>query len=311
MKHGGLAIEELHSSCAAAIRKGSKTFAFASFFFGKEEFQASCLLYTWCRHCDDQIDEVPQAEKAQRLVELERLTHLALETEESVPLEFAALRHVVRKYSIPHFYALELLQGMRMDVENQRYQTIDELLLYCYRVAGVVGLMMSHIMGVSDRKAQAAACDLGLAMQLTNCSRDVLADFANDRLYLPMNWLRDAVGTSEITDLSQVMANRTALVQVVEKMLLKADQLYEASEPGTKYLPTKSALVILIARFTYARIGTKVRAAGTKAWDRRAYTKGYEKVFCFIKAIGTWLRQLPGRSAFRRVNHLEIYKLNS
>ena len=91
----------------------------------------------------------------------------------------------MRRHQLPRRSPEDLLDGMAMDVGAVRYRTFDELLLYCYRVAGTVGLMMAQIMGVRIPSALRRAADLGMAMQLTNICRDVAEDAARDRSYLP------------------------------------------------------------------------------------------------------------------------------
>ena len=103
-----------------------------------------------------------------------------------------ALQYIVRRYGIPAHYASELIEGMAMDVRGIRYANLRELLLYCYRVAGTVGLMMSHVMGLRDESALKHAADLGIAMQLTNIARDVTEDASMGRIYLPLDWLDEA-----------------------------------------------------------------------------------------------------------------------
>ena len=203
-------------------------------------------------------------------------------------MSFQALHHVVQKHKIPDHYPLELIAGMAMDTHFEIPETMEELDLYCYRVAGVVGLMMAHVMGISDERALKNACDLGIAMQLTNIARDVLADHELKRCYLPLDLLKKY---SLDKDTFAEPQNREKLTRVVNELLDRADQFYKSGEAGTLFLDRKSALVILIARFTYARIGQKVRNAGIEAWDKRQITGGFEKLFCLGQALKTWLYQ--------------------
>ena len=175
-------LEQSIDRCREMITHGSKSFSLASRLFPKKEREAAFMLYGWCRFCDDQIDEAVEQGKPELLSD--RLGWLREETRNAfagVPSNhavFVAFSHLIKEYRIPEHYALELLEGMAMDVRNTRYETFDDLLVYCYRVAGVVGLMMSHVMGISSEDALRRACDLGLAMQLTNISRDILAYFS-------------------------------------------------------------------------------------------------------------------------------------
>ena len=157
--------DPLVERCRAMIRDGSKSFAAAARLFDPATRDAAYLLYAWCRYCDDAIDGETLgfreagslADKAAQRDRLERLraaTHRALEGGEAVDPVFEALRRVVRQHAIPHVYPLELLEGFAMDVEGRRYETLHDVFAYCYHVAGVVGLMMSHVMGVREAAAR-------------------------------------------------------------------------------------------------------------------------------------------------------------
>ncbi|MGE4133275.1 MAG: phytoene/squalene synthase family protein [Bdellovibrionales bacterium] len=278
---------EVVQACQSAIEKGSKTFHFASRFFGREKMQDVALLYAWCRHCDDAIDESESADRSQVLFDLKNQTKAALGGDPNVSLPFRAVAHLAEKHNIPRAYVFDLLQGMAMDALHQIPANKSELYTYGYHVAGVVGLMMSHIMGVSDEQALRHACHLGTAMQLTNIARDVMADQQMGRCYLPLDLLEQH-GLSEST--YHLMENRQALSQATCEMLKWADDLYVSGQQGVQYLDALSALVILIASRTYAEIGMKVRSAGPRAWDQRLYTTRFEKLKCLALAIFDWTR---------------------
>jgi phytoene/squalene synthetase len=156
--------DSLVAGCHDAIRKGSLSFAGAARLFDPETREAAYLLYAWCRHCDDQIDgerlglrtgegaEVTRGQR-DRLGELVDKTRRALGGEDVADPAFRALRRVALRYGIPVVYPFELLEGFAMDVEDTRYRTLDDLLRYCYHVAGVVGLMMAHVMGAREDTA--------------------------------------------------------------------------------------------------------------------------------------------------------------
>lgn len=295
---------ELVSHCQKSIARGSKTFTFASRFFSREKMQDAALLYQWCRHCDDAIDASPPERKRQELEALRMKTQEALNGT-ATDVSFRALAYLVHKHSIPAHYPLELIEGMATDAEFAPPTTKQELKLYCYRVAGVVGLMMSHVMGISDEKALKHACDMGMAMQLTNIARDILDDWRIGRCYLPEDLLaRHGLTFENFTSIE----NRPRLVKAVAEVLDWAEDDYLSGEAGTPYLDRKSALVILIARFTYARIGDKVRSAGPRAWDQRQFTSALEKFVCLLKAGWVWMRQLGGRGKFQGTAIRQVWR---
>lgn len=288
-------MKELTLTAEGAIQKGSKTFSFASRFFGAEKARDAALLYHWCRACDDAIDEGRGSP--------EELREQLLEAKGPA----AALDYLARKYGIPRHYPLELLEGMSSDANFQAPANLRELELYCYRVAGVVGLMMAHIMGVSSEGALRSASDLGMAMQLTNIARDVRADFEMGRCYLPA----DLLGKHGLNQTNYFqMENRAALASAVTELLDLADVYYRSGEAGTVYLSARSSLVILIARHAYARIGEKVRAAGTRAWDRRQITSTFEKMKSFLRAANQWLGQLRRRPAWSPIPISTVWRFS-
>jgi len=256
------------------IEKGSKSFAGAARLFDGETRASAYMLYAWCRHCDDEIDDQDlgfkradgsQVPPAERLARLEAKTRAAIAGDADEPV-FEALARVTAKHEIPARHPLELLEGFRMDVEGRHYATPHDTLAYCYHVAGVVGVMMAMIMGVRDEATLNRASDLGIAFQLTNIARDVVADAEAGRVYLPADWLREAgITAADITD----PAKRDAVFTVTQRLLDEADRYYRSARYGLPALPIRAAWAIAAARRIYRRIGTKVRQQGTHAWDAR------------------------------------------
>ena len=181
-----------------AIRKGSKSFYLSSLIFSRRERYDCWKLYGWCRTCDDRVDFAKSPADAKTQLRLiQNQTENAIRAIGETDRVFDEFCQVCGKYSIPEKYPLELLAGFAMDVEGYRYQTIEEVELYGYRVAGVVGLMMSHITGLADASAHKNAVDMGVAMQLTNIARDVFEDAQIGRVYLPESWLAEERCSSE------------------------------------------------------------------------------------------------------------------
>lgn len=265
---------ELVAFSRETIKKGSKSFAFASFFLSHEQRAGAWLLYSFCRYCDDQIDQSDDPRTA--LIKLEQELEDALKS--SSPMQnphMEGLRLVCRNFQIPHKYPRDLIRGMRMDVEGRRYQNIEELQEYCYCVAGVVGLMMCHIMGVSSESALDHAVSMGSAMQLTNIARDVQDDWKMGRIYLPLSWLEDVGITPE-----QFGSERGRAFWSVwaEHLLSEAQQQYNHGKAGLSYLSPKAALACGIAGAVYSQIGVKVLKRRSLAWEKRCFVPFHEKV---------------------------------
>jgi phytoene synthase len=185
-----------------------------------------------------------------------------------------ALRHAGLPRIAPR-YAFDHLAGFAMDVEGARYETIADTLRYCYHVAGVVGLMMASIMGVTDPRVLDRACDLGLAFQLTNIARDIVEDAQVGRCYVPAEWLREAgIPLDEVA----LPRHRAALATVAARLVDHAEPYYDSALAGIGGLPLRSAWAIATARKVYRQIGVVVRQRGAQAWDVRAGTSKAAKL---------------------------------
>jgi phytoene synthase len=173
-----------------------------------------------------------------------------------------ALADVVHQFAIPRTLLDALIEGFAWDAEGRRYEDISGIYAYSARVAATVGAMMTLLMGVRDPDLLARACDLGVAMQLSNIARDVGEDAANGRLYLPRQWLRE-----EGLDPDTWLANPTwnpALGRVVARLLGAAEALYARADQGISALPLRCRAGIGAARHLYAEIGHEVERRG---WD--------------------------------------------
>jgi len=219
---------------------------------------------------------------------------------------FEAFRRVVREHRIPERYPLDLLEGFAMDVRGRTYDELADTLEYCYHVAGVVGVMMAHVMGAEGEDTLNRACDLGIAFQLTNISRDVIEDADSGRVYLPADWLRQAgVEPERVSELD----NRDAVFSVVARMLEEAERYYASAKEGLRSLPFRSAWAIATARGVYRDIGRKVLLRGGHAWDDRTSVSRRRKVFRALRgdlsaaravSVGRMTRPAPRPSLWTR-----------
>ena len=214
----------MSEAARAVIANKSKSFALASRLLPRETGDEVAVLYAYCRRADDEVDLAPPREQAERVDRLyAELASIYAGEPQSEPLlaEFQAL---VERRQIPEEYPRALLDGMRSDLGPVRLATLDELLVYSYRVAGVVGLMLCHVFGLSDRNALKNATDLGIAMQLTNICRDVREDLARGRVYVPADVLR-ASGAVGVGDFDSALVARA-----VERLLAIADGYYRSGD---------------------------------------------------------------------------------
>jgi phytoene synthase len=279
------------------IVKGSKSFSLAAKLFDHETRAAAFFLYGWCRYCDDQVDDAGDASAGDLEDRLQRLRASTISAFSGAPQQqavFIALQYIARRFSIPAHYPLELIEGMAMDVRGTRYETLDDLLLYCYRVAGTVGLMMSHVMGLRDQCALKHASDLGIAMQLTNIARDILEDAGRDRIYVPLVWLRE---TGVPPEAISAPAYRGQLALITRRLLDVAAGYYRSGDEGLWHLSLRSACAVGAARHVYAEIGTRLVQKGAAGWDERTYVEGPRKFVMAARGVMQGLRSLPARAA--------------
>lgn len=284
-----------------AIAEGSKSFAAAARLFDRRTREGAVLLYSWCRHCDDVVDDQrlgfrtdgrPSTRDAgERLAGLIDDTRRALAGEPTSHPAFAALQTVVARHGLPARYPLQHLDGFRMDVEGRGYRVVGDTLDYAYHVAGVVGVMMAYVMGVRDEATLDRASDLGLAFQLTNIARDVVEDAQVGRVYLPAAWLAEAgIPLDEIA----AARHRPALAGVARRLVVSAEPYYASAGIGVAALPLRSACAIATARGLYRRIGLEVVARGPLAWDRRVSTSKMQKLGHVVVGVAAALASRAG-----------------
>ena len=299
------------------IEKGSKSFAVAARLFAPETRASAYMLYAWCRHCDDVIDGQsmgfvqtpgggPTGPQALEVVEeLKTKTKQACAGHADEPV-FEALRHVCAKHDIPDRYPLDLIAGFQMDAEAKTYRTLDDTLLYCYHVAGVVGVMMAMVMGVANRVVLDRACDLGIAFQLTNIARDIVPDHAVGRVYLPEGWLAEAGLTP--TDIAE-RHHRTTLSAVANRLLDTAEPYYASARFGLPHLPLRSAWAVAAALKVYRAIGFEVRRRGAAAWDGRASTGTVTKLAGVASGLAIALASRADRDGHLRTSRTGLWTM--
>ena len=260
--------------CRAAIRVGSLSFHTASRVLPARVRDPALALYAFCRLADDAVDETE--EKAHAVLTLrDRLDLVYAGRPRNAPAD-RAFAAVVADFDLPRALPDALLEGLAWDAQERRYQTLADLHAYSARVAAAVGAMMCVLMRVRDRDALARACDMGLAMQLTNIARDVGEDARAGRIYLPLDWLDEARVAPEafLADPQPTASIR----RMVRRLLAEAERLYLRSESGVCALPVDCRPGILAARHIYAGIGAQIRRNGHDSVSLRARTSRAQKL---------------------------------
>lgn len=274
-----------------SIAKGSKSFALASKLFAPDVRERAWLLYSWCRKCDDIADGQDHGgalsrvdNPEERLAFLRDMTERALAGETTGDPAFDALGLVARECALPAAWPRDLIQGFAMDAADFSPRTEAELLTYCYHVAGVVGLMMAVIMGVSpdNEDTLQRANDLGLAFQLANIARDIREDADAGRCYIPADWLAEA----DIPAGAHMQPQHRKAMAVIAQRLASLSSGYEASARiGAQRLPFRSRWAVLSAAGIYGDIAREVARRGAAAWDQRVVTSKAAKAGWVARAF--------------------------
>lgn len=272
-------------ACEALMEGGSKTFFAASRLLPGRVRGPAIALYAFCRVADDAIDF--STDRVSALAALNERLRCIYAGQPMAYESDKALAAVVREFNLPLELVSALLEGFEWDAEGRRYENLEELQAYGARVAGSVGAMMAVIMRTRSEQALARACDLGVAMQLTNIARDVGEDARCGRLYLPLQWMREAGLEPDAWLQEPVFDSRIA--SVVARLLSAADDLYRRSEYGIGQLPRDCRPAIRAARLVYAEIGRELERAGLDSINHRAVVSGRRKLALLARASGAAL----------------------
>lgn len=269
------------NACLVRLRGGSLSFYSASLLLPKYVREPAAALYGFCRIADDAIDEA--IDPAQALKDLQQRLDAIYACKPSSLSEDRAFCEVVHRYAIPREFPDALLEGFAWDASDKHYETLRDVHDYAVRVAGTVGAMMAIIMGVRSRKSIARACELGMAMQLTNIARDVGEDAKLGRCYLPAEWLRQA-GIDQKDWLKQPDYS-DALGGVIQRLLFHADELYQQAETGISHLPMACRPAIQAANIIYSEIGRELERRGLNSVAQRSVVSLQRKTALLGKAL--------------------------
>jgi len=281
-------LEDDLRACRAVTRKHAKSFFFASHVLPAEKRDASYAVYAFCRRADNLVDEARSGESPESLrAQLHKLRSM-LEAAYSTDAEFTdpelrALSHTVRTMNIPIGYFSDLLKGGEMDLSVSRYETFEELQVYCYRVASVVGLIMAHILGSLSPEALLRAADLGTAMQLTNILRDVGEDARRGRIYLPLADLR-RFGVEErgLTAGRMTPSMRAMLAFQIDR----SRAYYDRASLGIPLLPDDgSRFCVRLMSELYSGILGEIEKSDYDVFGGRAYVSYFSKFVILARLI--------------------------
>jgi phytoene synthase len=282
------------SDAEATLRQHGKSFAWARRLLGKKTGYQAARLYQFCRQVDDLADDDDQ-DRSQDLLQLKRC--ILGEPSDGHRL-YTDISDLINELDLPRPVLAALIDGLVSDQSQVCFNHEEELLRYCYHVAGTVGLLMCAVLGCDDRRAYSFAIDLGIAMQLTNIARDVLEDARNGRRYLPAEWL-GKISPEQITAAASPtntasQQHQDKIASAVKKCLDLAEIYYQSGEKGMAFLPLRGHLAIGVAARVYRQIGVQLAACGYR-WDKgRQSTNKTTKFLVTIKSLPMLYRRIHG-----------------
>ena len=269
--------------CRDVSKMHAKTFYFASRFLPPEKRNACYSIYAFCRYIDDLVDKnifrsLNSEESLQKLaeaVEEWRRQLKALYKGEYIdhPI-MIALKDTISKFGIPENLPNELIDGVNMDITKTRYENFEDLKIYCYKVASVVGLMTTHVFGFRNDEAFGYAVDLGIAMQMTNILRDIKEDSLQGRIYLPAEEMK-MFGYTEDELMRQTQ--NSSFRELMEYQVKRADY-YDVADKGISMLERDSRVAVGLMSRNYRKILNVIKENDFNIFSKRVYVPIHRKL---------------------------------
>jgi 15-cis-phytoene synthase len=274
------AIDQSYDYSIRVARSRARNFYYSFVLLSRQQRKAMCAIYAFMRQCDDLSDE-PGASRA-------ALDGWRRELDETLagrlgehPI-WPALHHTVRRFSIPHEYLHEMIEGVASDLEPRRFQTFDELYRYCYQVASVVGLTVIHIFGFDTPSALPLAEKCGVAFQLTHILRDIREDAERGRIYLPAEDLRRFGVTEE--DLRA--GNRSPeFLRLMQFEAARARAYYDESQPLLDLIHPRSRPSLWALIGIYSTLLDRIVGTNYDVFKKRVRLSAFEKSRIILRAL--------------------------
>lgn len=291
-----LSLHEAYNACQIIVRQHSKSFYVATMLLPPPKRRAIRVLYAFCRQSDDLVDEAPTNPRA-------AFERWVMNTQLNTPIHtnpiLLAWQDLHARYALSDTVISDLLEGIRMDLSIDRYATFADLELYCYRVAGTVGLLSMQIIGYKPG-ADTYAIKLGLALQLTNILRDVGEDARRGRVYLPIDELAaydltvaDLLATCRDSHWCTELAQDARWHKLMRFQIQRARRLYQEAWSGIALLNQDGRYAVAAAAMLYQGILAKIEMNQYDNFSKRAFVPNREK-FSMLPHIWWKTRQLKG-----------------
>ena len=273
--------------CQEKAAKSGSSFYYSFMFLPKQKREAITALYAFCREVDDVVDECTELKVAQVKLAWWKDEVRNLYLKKPIHPVTKALEPVIQQFQLDEEYFHEIIDGMEMDLNFNRYEDFKQLQLYCYRVASVVGILSAQIFGFENRKTLKFAHDLGMAFQLTNIIRDVGEDARRNRIYLPL----DELAKFNVTE-DDILKSREsdAVNRLLDAQIERAEMYYDKALNELPAEDKKSQRVGLIMTAIYRTLLREIKADGAeKVLNARISLGTLRKLWI---AFSTWFKYL-------------------
>ena len=285
------------------MRKHGKTFYWASFFLDKSKMQAIYSIYSFCRKVDDMVDEAknPDIAKKRLLIFMEAWkrgkSHPVINLLSDIPKENWPNQKLVKNF----------LNGQISDIKFSTFKSEKSLIIYCYQVAGTVGLMVCDIFGVKDKKMRYFAIDLGIAMQLVNISRDIYEDSLRNRVYLP----ESLIGKYSAKEIANPNKETARKIDEARKKIIKLANIYfDSASRAIDHLPKGASLAVKLASALYQQIGYQLMNAQYVHNEKRCYVSNFYKLLITLGIITKYFTSFKEEMKVHNANlHKFIHNL--
>ena len=264
--------------CQQKTQQSSSSFYYSFLFLDDTQRQAMTALYAFCREVDDVVDECSDPSVAMnKLTWWREEVHALFHASPSHPVTMA-LKNSLKLYPMQEKYFQELISGMEMDIHTTQYASFNELSLYCYRAAGVVGLLTIEILGYKNNSAHDYAKKLGIALQLINILRDVREDAQRGRIYLPQDELtRFAVNNSMLLNYSK--SNNEKLHNLFEFQANRAEEYYQMAFSSLEMSDRYQQRTGIIMAEIYFALLNKIKSSNYPVLQQRVKISKLKKLW--------------------------------
>jgi phytoene synthase len=279
------AVKDSYRYCRKLAKDRAQNFYYAFRLLDRTQRDAMCAVYAFMRHCDDLSDN-PESDDPAQIHQSVSLWRMDLDNSLKGRLAdnpiWPAFCDTVQRYSIPHRFFHEMIDGIMSDIEPREIETWEELYRYCYQVASVVGMTIIHIFGFESVRALLLAEKCGVAFQLTNIMRDVREDADMGRVYLPREDLRRFGINAEQLRLGMENDRFRSLMKFEAT---RAWTCYEESEPLSGLIEKKSRRCLWALREVYTRLLTNIEKAHYAVLNKRISVSKSTKMMLILRAF--------------------------